>query len=168
MREVSKAGKKLILIDNAPAGMLPGAEYVSVVSADNFNLGEIAAAQLSPHVADEGVAGILTYSVDFFAANEREIAFRKWIGANRPDITLVRGRFAAVEDAGAAFNRLFGENPDLDGLFVTWGRPGDPCARSHPRGAPQFAGDDGGSRHCDRCRTGERRTRQGRRRATAL
>ena len=99
-REVSKAGKKLILIDNAPAGMLPGAEYVAVVSTDNFNLGEIAAALLSPHVANEGVAGILTYSADFFAANEREIAFRKWIGANRPDLTLVRGRFAAVEDAG--------------------------------------------------------------------
>jgi ribose transport system substrate-binding protein len=96
-REVSKAGKKLILIDNAPAGMLPGAEYVAVVSTDNFNLGEIAAALLSPHVANEGVAGILTYSADFFAANEREIAFRKWIGANRPDPhagagTLRRGR----------------------------------------------------------------------------
>ena len=122
-REVSKEGKKLILIDNAPAGMLPGAEYVAVVSTDNFNLGEIAAALLSPHVANEGVAGILTYSADFFAANEREIAFRKWIGANRPDLTLVRGRFAAVEDAGAAFKRLHRENPDLDGLFVTWDVP---------------------------------------------
>src|SRR5579863_8174054 len=122
-REVSKAGKKLILIDNAPIGMLSSADYVAVVSTDNFNMGEIAAALLSPHVANEGVAGILTYNADFFAANEREIAFRKWMGDKRPDVTLVRGRFTAVEDAGAAFSRLYGENPDLDGLFVTWDVP---------------------------------------------
>ena len=119
---VTKSGKKLILIDNVPTGLSPGVDYVAVVSTDNFNLGEIAAALLSPHIPDEGVAGILTYEADFFAANEREIAFRKWMGVNRPDMTLVRGRFAAVEDAGPAFKWL-GDNSDLDGLFVTWDVP---------------------------------------------
>ena len=122
-RKISKSGKKLILIDNVPTGLLPGADYSALVSADNFNLGEIAAALISPHIADEGVAGILTYGADFFAANEREIAFRKWMGVNRSDITLVRGRFATVEEAGSAFDRLFAENADLDGLFVTWDVP---------------------------------------------
>jgi ribose transport system substrate-binding protein len=122
-REISRSGKKLILIDNVPTGLLPGADYSALVSADNFNLGEIAAGLISPHIADEGVAGILTYGADFFAANEREIAFRKWMGVNRPDITLVRGRFATVEEAGAAFDRLFAGNSDLDGLFVTWDVP---------------------------------------------
>jgi ribose transport system substrate-binding protein len=122
-RKISKSGKKLILIDNVPTGLLPGADYSALVSADNFNLGEIAAGLISPHIADEGVAGILTYGADFFAANEREIAFRKWMGVNRSDITLVRGRFAAVDEAGSAFDRLFAENADLDGLFVTWDVP---------------------------------------------
>ena len=163
-REVSKAGKKLILIDNAPAGMLPSADYVAVVSTDNFNMGEIAAALLSPHVADEGVAGILTYNADFFAANEREIAFRKWMGDNRPDLTLVRGRFAAVEDAGAAFNRLYGENPDLDGLFVTWDVPAIhalEAIRAAPCNMPvttvdlgnAIAAEIGEWRHCQRRRS---------------
>jgi ribose transport system substrate-binding protein len=122
-RRVTKSGKKLILLDNVPTGLSPGVDYVAVVSADNFNLGEIAAELLSPHIPDEGVAGILTYEADFFAANEREIAFRKWMGVNRPDMTLVRGRFAAVEDAGAAFDKLLAGNSDLDGLFVTWDVP---------------------------------------------
>ena len=122
-RAISKSGKTLILLDNAPTGLLPGADYASVVSTDNFSLGEIAASLLSPHIPDEGVAGILTYGADFFAANEREIAFRKWVGMNRPDVTLVRGRFAAVEEAGAAFERLLDENDDLDGLFVAWDVP---------------------------------------------
>ena len=102
---------------------MPGADYASVVSTDNFSLGDIAAGLLAPHIPDEGVAGILTYGADFFAANEREIAFRKCFGTNRPDVTLVRGRFAAVEEAGAAFERLLDENGDLDGLFVAWDVP---------------------------------------------
>ena len=40
---------------------------------------------------NEGVAGILNYEAEFFVTNEREIAFRKWMGAERPDVTLVRG-----------------------------------------------------------------------------
>lgn len=38
-RAISAAGKKLILLDNTPTGMLPGTDYVSVVSTDNFGLG---------------------------------------------------------------------------------------------------------------------------------
>jgi ribose transport system substrate-binding protein len=122
-RAISKSGKTLVLLDNVPAGLMPGGDYAAVVSADNFNLGEIAAELLSPHLPEEGVAGILTYGADFYATNEREIAFRKWIGRQRPDVTLVRGRFANVEEAGAAFERLLQENNDLDGLFVAWDVP---------------------------------------------
>ena len=31
--------------------------------------------------------GLLSYAADFFATNEREIAFTKWLQVNRPDIT---------------------------------------------------------------------------------
>lgn len=122
-RAVSLAGKTLVLLDNAPTGLLPGTDYAGVVSTDNFGLGVIAAELLSPHLAEEGVAGILTYGVDFFATNEREIAFRKWMGLNRSDITLVRGKFPTIEEAGPAFDRLLAENDDLDGLFVAWDVP---------------------------------------------
>ena len=122
-RAIARAGKTLVLLDNAPAGLLPGLDYAAVVSADNFGLGVIAAELLSPHIPDEGVAGILTYDADFYATNEREIAFRKWIGLRRPDVTLVRGRFATVDAAGAAFEELLTANDDLDGLFVAWDVP---------------------------------------------
>jgi ribose transport system substrate-binding protein len=122
-RAVSRAGKCLVLLDNAPTGLMPGSDYAAVVSADNFGLGAIAAELLSPHVTEEGVVGILTYATDFFATNEREIAFRKWIAANRPDVTLVRGRFGKIGEAGAAFDALIEENDDLEGLFVAWDVP---------------------------------------------
>ena len=122
-RAVARSGKVLILLDNAPTGLLPGTDYAGVVSCDNFELGAIAAQLLSPHLPEEGVAGILTYGVDFFATKEREIAFRKWIGHNRPDVTLVRAKFQTIEEAGPAFDRLLAENEDLDGLFVAWDVP---------------------------------------------
>jgi ribose transport system substrate-binding protein len=120
---ISRAGKTLVLLDNAPTGMRPGVDYACVVSTDNFGLGTIAAELLSPHLREEAVAGIVNYGVDFFATHEREIAFRKWMQLQRPDVTLVRSRFQTIETAGAAFEQLLAENNDLEGLFVTWDEP---------------------------------------------
>lgn len=122
-RAIARSGKALVLLDNAPTGLLPGTDYATVVSADNFGLGVIAAELLSPHLPDLGVAGILTYGADFFATNQREIAFRKWMGLHRPDVTVVRGKFPTIEEAGPAFDRLLAENDDITGLFVAWDVP---------------------------------------------
>jgi len=122
-RAIPAAGKKLLLLDNAPTGMLPGTDYVSVISADNFGLGKIAAELLAPHVPQGGTVGILAYGIDFFATHEREIAFRKWIGGHRPDLTLVRGKFADVSRAEATTAELLESHPDLTGLFAVWDVP---------------------------------------------
>lgn len=63
------------------------------------------------------------YEAEFFVTNEREIAFRKWMSAERPDITLVRERFGRVEDAGPAYRRLLAENDDLECCFIAWDVP---------------------------------------------
>jgi ribose transport system substrate-binding protein len=122
-RAITRAGKSLVLLDNAPSALRPGVDYLAVCSADNFGIGAIAAELTSPHAPNEGVAGILTYEAEFFVTNEREIAFRKWMSAERPDVTLVRGRFGRVEEAGEAYRRLLAENDDLDCVFVAWDVP---------------------------------------------
>ena len=43
--------------------------------------------------------------------------------AERPDVTLVRERFAKVDDAGEAYRRILTENDDLDCVFVVWDVP---------------------------------------------
>lgn len=120
---VSASGIKLILMDNAPTGLLPGTDYASLVSADNFRLGEIAAELLAPHVKLGGAVGVLAHGVDFFVTNEREIAFRKWLGASRPDIELHREKFIGLGDAAPTTERLLGAHRDLDGLFAVWDEP---------------------------------------------
>ncbi|HEY1722993.1 MAG TPA: substrate-binding domain-containing protein [Magnetospirillaceae bacterium] len=122
-RNVSHAGIKLVLLDNAPTGLLPGTDYATLVSADNFGLGQIAASLLSPHLLVGGIVGILAYGVDFFVTNEREIAFRKWMGNERPDLVIKHAKFAAVERAAQAIETLLIAQPKLSGLFVVWDEP---------------------------------------------
>ena len=94
-----------------------------MVSSDNFGLGKIAAAGLSPRIPDGAKVGVLGFAADFFATNEREIAFTKWLQVNRPDITPRIHRFARIEDSAAAADDLLSANPDLAGLFVVWDTP---------------------------------------------
>ena len=121
---VSAAGIKLVLLDNAPTGLLPGKHYTALVSADNFGLGKIAAAGLSPHISDGSEVGVLGFSADFFATNEREIAFTKWLQANRPDITPRVRRFARIEDAAGDVMRPARKHPCKTQLVPDRGRIG--------------------------------------------
>lgn len=125
-RRVAEAGIKLLLLDNVPTGLLPGKEYVSLVSADNFGLGRIAAELLAPQLPQGGQVGVLTYDVDFFATNQREIAFTKYMGAERPDLTLHTAGFRTPDLSGETAHALISEHPDLDGLFVVWDEPAVP------------------------------------------
>lgn len=122
-KKVEKAGIKLILLDNAPTGLLPGTDYMSLVSADNFGLGRIAAELLSPNVPHNNKIGILAYDIDFFATNEREISFRKWIGSERLDLTVKTTKFKDIDDAGNKALKLIHTHPDIQGLFVVWDTP---------------------------------------------
>jgi ribose transport system substrate-binding protein len=122
-RRVARSGIRLLLLDNGPTGLLPGTDYASVVSADNFGLGTIGAQLLSPHVPRHGKIGILSYQADFFATNEREIAFRKWMGGERPDSPLRAVKFADVRAVAEVLPPFLDANPDLAGLFVVWDVP---------------------------------------------
>jgi ribose transport system substrate-binding protein len=122
-RRVARAGIKLVLLDNVSTGLLPGSDYASVISADNFGLGQVAASLLEPHIPRAGSVGMLTYGVDFFATNEREIGFRKWMAAARPDIALKQGKFRTIELAQSVTENLLAANPELSGLFVAWDEP---------------------------------------------
>jgi ribose transport system substrate-binding protein len=122
-RSVSTSGIKLVLMDNAPTGLLPGTDYACLISADNFGLGELAADLLARHIKLGGSVGVLAHGVDFFVTNEREIAFRKWMGTNRPDIALHREKFVGLDDAAPATERLLQASRDINGLFAVWDEP---------------------------------------------
>lgn len=122
-KKVEKAGIKLILLENAPTGLLPGTDYASLISADNFGLGKIAAELLSPYVSQNSTIGILAYDMDFFATNEREIAFRKWFEAERKDVIVKTSKFKNIDEAGNQAEMLVRSNSNIKGVFVVWDTP---------------------------------------------
>nr|WP_276315518.1 substrate-binding domain-containing protein [Mesorhizobium jarvisii] len=122
-RKLAAAGIKLVLLDNAPSGLLQETDYVSVISSDNFGLGQIAASLISPHIRRNGTVCVVAYNEDFFATAQREIAFGKWMRHERPDITLTQLKFEVPANAGSAVGPYLDANPDLDGMFVVWDEP---------------------------------------------
>ena len=124
-KDISAYGIELMLLENAPAALIPGKDYGGLISADNFGLGLMAAKSLSQFVAPGAQVGLLGFQADFFATNQRELAFSRWMERNRPDIELVSTRFETVEDAGAVGRRLLLEHSDMAGLFVVWDTPAE-------------------------------------------
>ena len=124
-KDISDKGVGLMLLENAPTALIPGKDYGGLISADNFGLGQMAAKALSDFIAPKTKVGVLGFQADFFATNQRELAFARWMERNRPDIELVSTRFDTVEDAGAAGRRMLQEHPDMAGLFVVWDTPAE-------------------------------------------
>jgi ribose transport system substrate-binding protein len=130
---VSAAGIKLVLLDNAPTGLLPGKHYSSLVSAESFGLGKIAAAGLAPYLPQGAEVGVLGFAADFFATNEREIAVIKWLQANRPDIRVHVARFGRTDGSAKKLGEdMLPNNPNLAGLsrclgYACPGRFGAAC-----------------------------------------
>ena len=120
---VSAAGIRLVLLDNVPTGLLPGRHYTALVSADNFGLGKSAAQGLAQHLPQGAEVGVLGFAADFFATNEREIAFTKWLQANRPDVNTHIRRFGRIDEAAQLGEALVTDHPALAGMFVVWDTP---------------------------------------------
>jgi ribose transport system substrate-binding protein len=120
---VTRAGIRLTLVDNVPTGLLPGPDYVTLVSADNFGLGRIAAELLAPHLPDGARIGLLGYDTDFFPSNQREIAFQRWMETNRPDVSVRVARFTDMDETPSVTRDLLDEEPELEGLFAVWDTP---------------------------------------------
>ena len=122
---------------------------MSVISSDNFGLGQIAASLLSPHIPQEGSVCIVAYNVDFFATAQREIAFGKWMRRESPDITLTQLKFEMPANAGSAVGLYLDANPDsTDCLSSGTNRPLRRCRLSRPSADP--GDDNSGSRQRDR------------------
>jgi ribose transport system substrate-binding protein len=121
-RRISEADIKLVVMDNAPVGMVARKDYSSVVSADNFGNGEIAASILAAHIPQGGRVTVVGYGVDFPVTNERELGFRRQLGEERPDVAIRRIEFKDPSAAGEMITELVAtDRPDA--VFVVWDEP---------------------------------------------
>lgn len=138
-RQAVQAGVQVVFMDNVPEGFEPGDDYVSVVSADNYGNGVLAAEILAEELGEEGDIGVIFHDADFFVTGQRVEAFEKTIEENYPNINiLARNGIANPEDGESVASAMLTKNSDLDGMFVVWDVPAEGALA-----AIRSAGQDG-------------------------
>lgn len=127
-KKAAAAGIKLVFMDNVPAGMVGGKDYVSVVSADNKGNGAVSAHLFARALNGKGKVGIIYHDADFFVTKQRYEGFKAAL-AEYPNIEIVEEKgiggpdFAG--DAQAAATAMLTKHADLDGIWGVWDVPAD-------------------------------------------
>ncbi|WP_245298427.1 substrate-binding domain-containing protein [Sinorhizobium sp. A49] len=118
------AGTKLAFVDNSPAGYVHGKDYVTIVSDDLFQMGNKAAIAMAQALGNKGKIGYIYHDADFYVTNQRDGAFKATIGQDYPDIKIV-AEAGMVDPARSEeiAQGMITQNPDLDGIYVTWAEP---------------------------------------------
>jgi ribose transport system substrate-binding protein len=120
-KQVSKAGIKLILLDNVPSGLRPGKQYVTVVSADNGGNGYFAAEQLEKS-AGCGSIGWIGLDYYFPVVNARDTAASKVLTSKCPGQVRYTQNLSNLVTTNALpiASSLLTQHPDIKGFWAAW------------------------------------------------
>jgi ribose transport system substrate-binding protein len=128
-QKVAAAGVKLVFMDNVPNGMTAGQGYVSVVSADNYGNGVVAAHEMAKGIGSKGKIGVVYHNADFFVTHQRYQGFTDTIKADYPNIQIVEATGIAgpdfAGDAQKAADAMLTKHPDLKGIWAVWDVPAE-------------------------------------------
>lgn len=125
-KKAAEAGVKLVFMDNVPNGFVQGEDYVSVVSADNYGNGVVAAEIMAEQLGGKGKVGVVYHAADFFVTKQRTEAFEATMKEKYPDIEIVaREGITGPNDGEKVASAMLTKNPDLDGIFGVWDVPSE-------------------------------------------
>ncbi|GHA39275.1 sugar ABC transporter substrate-binding protein [Devosia pacifica] len=128
-RQAAEAGTTLVFMDNVPTDFVPGEDYVSVVSADNYGNGVASAHLMAKALDEEGQIGIVYHAADFFVTRQRYDAFKATIEENYPQIEIVAeqgiGGPDFTGDADRTASSMMVSNPGIDGIWAVWDVPAE-------------------------------------------
>jgi len=128
-RQAAEQGVQLVFMDNVPQGFVPGTDYVSVVSADNYGNGVASALIMAEALGGEGQVGLVFHAADFFVTRQRYDAFKATMAESFPNIQIVDEQGIAGPDfAGQAdqvASAMLTQNADLDGIWAVWDVPAE-------------------------------------------
>ncbi|AEQ53845.1 substrate-binding domain-containing protein [Pelagibacterium halotolerans] len=128
-RQAAAQGVELVFMDNVPANMEAGTDYVSVVSADNYGNGVASAHLMAKALDGAGQIGLVFHAADFFVTQQRYDAFKTTITENYPEIEIVDEQGIAGPDftgqAERAASAMMTANPAIDGIWAVWDVPAE-------------------------------------------
>jgi ribose transport system substrate-binding protein len=123
-KKLADSGVKIVFMDQPVAGMTAGKDYVSVVSADNFGNGMVAADELAKALGNKGNVAALYYASNFYVTNQRYEGFAARLKAKYPDIHIAATEgFQDPNQTQTVASALLTKQPNLQGLWVAWDIP---------------------------------------------
>lgn len=125
-RQAVTYGTKLVFLSNLPNGYKQGTDYASIVTDDLFQMGKQAADALAKSIGGKGTVGYIFHDASYYVTNQRDQAFKSTIEKDYPNIKIVAEQ--GISDPARAeelANAMLLQNPDLDGIYVTWAEPAD-------------------------------------------
>lgn len=121
------AGCKIVFADNGVDDYKAGDQYVSIVTGDQYGMGRAAAKLMADSIGNKGKIGIIYYDVDFLVTNNRDNEFVRTIINDYPDIEIVAmSGFSAENATGEVAAAMLTQNPDLNGIYVSWDVAAEP------------------------------------------
>lgn len=125
-RQAVADGTKLVFLSNVPKDYKHGTDYASIVTDDLYQMGKQAADALAKSIGGKGKVGYIFHDASYYVTNQRDQAFKSTIEKDYPDIKIVAEQGisdpARAEELASA---MLLQNPDLDGIYVTWAEPAD-------------------------------------------
>jgi ribose transport system substrate-binding protein len=118
------AGVELGFVDNCPAGYVQGKDYVTIVSDDLFQMGNKAGLAMADALGKKGKVGYIFHDADFYVTNQRDGAFKNTIEQDFPEMKIAaEAGMADPARSEEIAQGMITQNPDLDGIYVTWAEP---------------------------------------------
>ena len=122
-------GVKLVFMENTPAGLMAGRDYVGAVSADNHGNGVASAKLLAEAVGGEGEIGLITHAADFFVTRQRCEAVKKTFAEEYKGIRIIAEQAVTGPDFAAeaekAATKMLADHPRLKGIWAVWDVPAE-------------------------------------------
>ncbi|WP_137845917.1 substrate-binding domain-containing protein [Microbacterium sp. 2FI] len=115
------SGAKLVIMTTPPANYTAGDQFVSIVTENLAEAGQINAELLGEALGGEGEVAYMFHDADFWFTNQRDQAFLDWTAFLYPDIDVVAEEGftdeAKTQEIAAA---LIARNPGITGIYVPW------------------------------------------------
>lgn len=125
-RLAKERGVKLVFLSNVPNGYKVGTDYVSIVTDDLSQMGELAANALAKSIGNKGEIAWLFHDAQYYVTNQRDQAFKRTIVQNYPDIKIVAEQgIADPARAKEVAQALLLKHPPLVGIYAPWSDPAE-------------------------------------------
>jgi ribose transport system substrate-binding protein len=119
-------GTKLVVMTTPPKGYKAGQQIVGIVTNDLAAMGKANAEMLGKALGGKGKVGYMYHDANFWFTNQRDKAFKDWLGYLYPNIQIVAEQGfsdpARTEDIA---NAMLTQHSDLNGMYVAWATAAD-------------------------------------------